>query len=110
MPPIQGLELVCSAHLEMQCEEWVVREEAVAARRGHQMLGQRWRNLTLRIAYQGRRPMHHFVHVAAYPIEWQIICHLSYSKTLALGNPAELKRAGCEVEDKGMQWCLGSKR
>ena len=63
------------AHLEVQAEEGLVGEEAVAARRGYHVAAQRRRGRAAAAQHRGR-PVHDLLHVAAHAVQRQIVCHL----------------------------------
>ena len=63
------------AHLEVEAEEGLVGEEAVAARRGDHVAAQR-RGGRAAAAQHCGRPVHDLLHVAAHAVQRQIVCHL----------------------------------
>lgn len=86
-------------HLHVQRKEGEVREEGVAAGRGDQVPRQRLGAARVLAGQHRRRPVHHLLHVAAHPVQRQVVRRLpdvpkpQYSvngPTSAQGEPAEV--------------------
>jgi len=66
----------------VQAEEGVVGEHAVAARGGHQVAGEGGGRCVVDAAQNGGGPMYQLLHVAAHPIQRQVIRHLHFAPNL----------------------------
>ena len=64
-----------SGHLEVQREEGVVGEEAVAAGRCHEVAAEGCEEAVGAAQHRGR-PVHQLIHIAAHAVERQVVCHL----------------------------------
>lgn len=65
-----------NADLDVEAEEWVVRQQTVATGRAHEIPREGSRGGGVHAAQNGRRTVHKFIHVAADSIERHIVCHL----------------------------------
>ncbi len=70
------LQKTAYSHLHVQAEEWIVSQEAIAARRGHQVACEGHVAVWVLSLQQRGRPVHHLIHVAAHTVQRQIVCHL----------------------------------